>query len=357
MSFGPLLQRQQVLNDTSSEGAKVVAPLKNTDDFPLAVPICDRDEPTGHLPKTILAQFNLRQRILAMGIEAGGDQKKLRREFIQSRHDGAVEGRKILGISRVRIERNVKRKPLAPSRPLLPREARAGIARARMLVKADKQNAVVLLEDRLRPVAVVNVEIDDRDAPDPVCALKVSGRDGDVIEETKPHRPIRLGVMPRRPHRGKCSIGTAAYHCIAATQRRPDSHPGDLEALRPHDGVPQIERSAADFADVFHALNVRSGMHCRQPPFVRHCRLGQFEHFRGSLRKGTQVNRKFRKWIGRVDKTRPADRSRDRAQPVGPLRVMRSGQMVHEARRCAKCDIHFSTVHQTIASNLKIPLP
>ena len=50
----------------------------------------------------------------------------------------------------------------------------AGVAGAGMLVDADKQNRGVILERRLRAVAVMNVEIDDGDRADAVAFLQIS---------------------------------------------------------------------------------------------------------------------------------------------------------------------------------------
>ncbi len=89
-----------MLNDASPQRAKVVSALKQADDSSLAMSIGDTRKPAGHFTKTCFAQFDLRKRIFAMGIEAGGDQKKLRYKLIQSGHHDLIECRQIFGVSR-----------------------------------------------------------------------------------------------------------------------------------------------------------------------------------------------------------------------------------------------------------------
>jgi len=47
---------------------------------------------------------------------------------------------------------------------------------------------------------VVDVEIDDCHALGAILALRFARHNGDVVDEAKAHRPVVLGVMPRRTH-------------------------------------------------------------------------------------------------------------------------------------------------------------
>ena len=58
-------------------------------------------------------------------------------------------------------------------------------------------------EDVDRAVAVVHVEIEDRDALDAGLRQCDLGTECDVVEETKPHRLIFLGVVSRRADRAE----------------------------------------------------------------------------------------------------------------------------------------------------------
>jgi hypothetical protein len=63
-----------------------------------------------------------------------------------------------------------------------------------------EHDAWIVVEDILRAVAVMHVPIDDQDARQAECRLRVFGRQGDVVEQAKTHAPLGRGVMPRRPH-------------------------------------------------------------------------------------------------------------------------------------------------------------
>ena len=57
------------------------------------------------------------------------------------------------------------------------------------------------VERRLRPVAVVQVPVHDGD---PIDLAERPGRgDGNVVEETESHGPVRHGMVPWRAHQGK----------------------------------------------------------------------------------------------------------------------------------------------------------
>jgi hypothetical protein len=63
------------------------------------------------------------------------------------------------------------------------------------LVDACVDHLVRGLEDLLGAVAVVYVPVEDQDALG-AGGKRVSGRDGDVVEQAEAHRPVALGVVP-----------------------------------------------------------------------------------------------------------------------------------------------------------------
>ena len=77
----------------------------------------------------------------------------------------------------------------------------------------------------LRAIAMVHVEIDDRDAFKPVDNKGMSSTDGNVVEETEPHRLPAAGMMSRRPHVAKGIVSLAANHHV----RRPDHRAGCMQ--------------------------------------------------------------------------------------------------------------------------------
>jgi len=62
-----------------------------------------------------------------------------------------------------------------------------------------EQDAALILKNLLRPVAVMNIEVHDRNPLETVCLQRMRGTHGNVVEQAKPHRPRALGVMPRWP--------------------------------------------------------------------------------------------------------------------------------------------------------------
>ena len=66
-------------------------------------------------------------------------------------------------------------------------------------VERHGQDVVAVVEALLRPVAVVDVPVQDRDAVD-AAAARVLGCEGDVVEEAVAVRLRRLGVVARRAH-------------------------------------------------------------------------------------------------------------------------------------------------------------
>src|SRR5690348_221510 len=60
---------------------------------------------------------------------------------------------------------------------------------------AEREHAVVAGKDRVRAVALVNVEIDDRGATDAASVLQGPNGDRDVVEDAKPFPMIGEGVV------------------------------------------------------------------------------------------------------------------------------------------------------------------
>ena len=115
------------------------------------------------------------------------------------------------------------------------------------------QHRRIVLEDVLRPVAVMHVVVDDGDACRAERA-RVRRGNRDVVEETESHRAVALGVVAGRPHERECPrmrVADHVFHGIdggASSQQR-DAHEsatvnvsGSKDTARPAVG----EQSAAD---------------------------------------------------------------------------------------------------------------
>ena len=110
----------------------------------------------------------LGERIVAMGVEACRDEHELGLERPHRRLDDVLECARVLLVARPGRERDVERRL-----GLLVRPAGAGVERP--LVQRDEEDGRVVPEDRLRPVPVMDVPVDDRDPSD---AAARPARDG-----------------------------------------------------------------------------------------------------------------------------------------------------------------------------------
>ena len=132
-----------------------------------------------------------RERVVDVRVEAGGDEQQVGLERAHRRLDHLGERAQVLVVAGAGRQRHVERRLVARPRP-------AGARIERPLVQRDEEDGVVAAEDRLGAVAVVDVEVDDRDALEPELGLRVARRDGDVVEEAEAHRPVGERVVAGR---------------------------------------------------------------------------------------------------------------------------------------------------------------
>jgi len=79
------------------------------------------------------------------------------------------------------------------------RAARARIKR--ILMRGEKEHGWILVENFLRPVAVVDIPVDNGCPLEAVRLLKVASADGGVVEQAETHRPVAFGMVPGRAGR------------------------------------------------------------------------------------------------------------------------------------------------------------
>src|SRR5690606_4285447 len=107
-------------------------------------------------------------------IETGRDQQYLGPELIEFGQDPGLHHPQVLKVTAARQEGNVQRVPPPAGGADFPVVPASRVAGARILVKADKQDRRVIIKAGLRAVAVVNVEVDDGDAPNSMPSLKIA---------------------------------------------------------------------------------------------------------------------------------------------------------------------------------------
>jgi hypothetical protein len=147
-----------------------------------------------------------------VGVEPGGDEHDLRTEPLDRGRDGVVEGAEVLLVARAGAHRDVQRRLGLVARP-----SRARIERP--LVQGHVEDGVVREEDVLRPVAVVDVEVDDRDAADAVRLERARG-DRDVVEDAEAHRVALRRVVAGRPHEREAAAARGLDRCADGEERR-----------------------------------------------------------------------------------------------------------------------------------------
>ena len=119
-------------------------------------------------------------------------------------------------------------------------------------MQRDEEDAVVVAEDRVGPVAVMDVVVDDRDALEAERALRGAGRDRDVVEEAEAHRPVLQGVMPGRAHERETAAerrldrGARREHRRLVGRGRSDGVGGDPRAAGERLNAGEVLRGVAE---------------------------------------------------------------------------------------------------------------
>ena len=166
-----------------------------------------------------------------MGVEAGRDEKEIGGEGVERGKDARLVGRAEIVAVVAGLERRVE--DIAHARLV----EGAGAGKERHLVGRAVEQVAVGPERGLRAIAVMHVEIDHRHALGAVGGAGVQRRDRDGVEQAKAHRPRRLGVVARRPHRAEGIVGLARHDLIDRMEcraRRPERR---LPASRRDDRV------------------------------------------------------------------------------------------------------------------------
>ena len=155
------------------------------------------------------------------------------------------------------------------------------------------------MEDVQRAVALVNIEIEDRDSLDAVNGAGVGGRHGHVVIEAEAHRQRPLGVVTGRTHGAEDVVGTVAADQVDTSDRRTGTQRCGLQRIRSHSRV-AIELPKAALRSVcVQRAEVVWGMHSlelesRRRPGLRLHRLLQqaSQHEPGTY--GLETHGRFR---------------------------------------------------------------
>ena len=203
-----------------------------------------------------------------MGVEARRDEQQLRLER-GDRALGLLERGEVRVVARAAGERDVQQR-LA----LLVGAARARVERP--LVQRDEEDRRVVADDVLRPVPVVDVPVEDRDAPEAELGLRPARGDRDRVEEAEAHRLPRPRVVPGRPHEREAAAPHRLDRRARGEQRRVVARLGadrvavEPAAERPH-ALDERRRVAAQHVLLARgrALDVREALEQHGEPLPR----------------------------------------------------------------------------------------
>src|SRR6266481_3962755 len=165
------------------QALQIIAALENRDNSPAGACIGDIHQFARDPAEVLRPEIERGQRIPVMCVEAGGDDDQFGAEFLQLRQDRVFKRGAEFGAAIFRRQRCVDDGVV-----LAALATRAGAGKQRHLVRRAIHHARIGPENILGAIAMVDVEIDHGGASDAVFALRVTRRDGGMIEEAKAHR-------------------------------------------------------------------------------------------------------------------------------------------------------------------------
>ncbi len=200
-----------------------------------------------------------------MGVEAGRHQDQVGGEGVHLRHQRFKGFPPGLSRSHGRNRRIEGRAP--PAR--LPGARIEG-----PLVDRGQEQVRRAHHHRLGAIAVVDVEIHHRHALEP-RGLGRAGGNGHRGIDAEPHRPVRLGVMARRPDRAEGPVELPGRDALHRGDRRSAGALGGGEAARRHRGVGIQPHPATDRRSPSDRRHIVCGMHPEQILVLHPRRLAQ----------------------------------------------------------------------------------
>ena len=205
---------------------EVVAALERRNDAPIGMPISN----IHNLPRYPgIVLFHQPQRghvVIAMGVKARGNENHPGRKTVQRRQPEVLDCFSEFRAAAVCCQWDIDH--------LFGSAFRSAIRIKRMLEGGYHHYPIISREDILRPVAMVHVEIDDRDTLKPVRNKGMGGADSNVVEETEPHRLPAAGMMSWGPHVAKGIVSIAANHHVRRLHHRAGSMKRGGQCIRVH---------------------------------------------------------------------------------------------------------------------------
>ncbi len=121
------------------------------------------------------------------------------------------------------------------------------------LLGGKESRARLVPKDGLGAIAVMGIEVHDQDSTDAIIQ-GMAGGDGNIVEQAKAHRRVRLGMVPRRADDGKGIARLTREHCARAGQGCPGSQERVRVGGRGNIGGGVVGDAGAEAAGGFEAV-------------------------------------------------------------------------------------------------------
>ncbi len=213
-------------SSAAAERTQVVAAFEGADDSPSRMLIGYFHQPLGDVGVIGFNQSHLAESVLAVRVEAGRDENHLRLEFVEPRQPHFVDHLPCYTALRSRWKRHVHH--------VFRKVAGAAVRIKRMLEKAGHQHLLVVRKNLLGSIAMMHIEIDDRDTLETERVRCVACADSDAVEDAKPHRGRFARMVPRRTHRAKRIGDLTIGHAVGRVDHRTCRAQRRIQRVRVH---------------------------------------------------------------------------------------------------------------------------
>jgi len=167
------------------------------------VPLRHAQNAEGHSGEPGFAELQAGERLAGMRVEPRGHEQCLGRELVDDGLDDPLERADVVAVTRPDGHRQIDRIALAVALAALAEPSASRVKRP--LMERAEEHPGLVVERRLGAVPVMDVPVDDRH-PLQAGDEQLARRDGDVVEEAEPHRPVGRRMVTRRAHERERSV-------------------------------------------------------------------------------------------------------------------------------------------------------
>ena len=205
----------------------VVAAAAEPEDAPGRMAVGDGAESRGGMGMRFLRQLQVRDRVPAEAVGTALEDDEFRRVPLEMGLDRRPNAQE-LRVACARRQRHVELGPDRCAGARLGRGAGARIQEASVLVRVGEDHRRIVLVGVEDAVPVMRVDVDVRDAREPVGALQVLDDDADVVEDAEA-RGMRAPGMVQPGDRHEPALRLALHHGLGRDERGAHHVAGRLE--------------------------------------------------------------------------------------------------------------------------------